>query len=212
MSKRTWRTHGMILSSALATALALAACSPSGEGGSEASPVASSATSSSASEDASSATQQAAGPTEVVAADELGDLGTRESGKEGITVTLNSVVANEGTMTVNFSMHNDQESGNIQVKDRFNNGIRDSDSSKGSADTFSADGVYVITPEKKRYLVGRDADGICACSGNLSNTFVNEGSSTTFSAVFAAPPVDVNTVDVHIPTVGAFTNVELARP
>ncbi len=211
MSKSTGRTRSTMLTCALVTAIALVGCSSPGEDGG-ASAVTPSESSSSPSQNASSPTQQPTGTDEAVAADELGNLGTRDSGKEGVTVTLNSVVANEGTMTVNFSMHNDQESGNIQVKDRFNNGIRDAESSQGSADTFSADGVYVITPEKKRYLVGRDADGICACSGNLSNAFVNEGSSMTFSAVFAAPPADVTTVDVHIPTVGAFTDVELARP
>ena len=210
MSKSIWRTRGMILTGALVTAVALVGCSPSGQDGAVPSE-APSETSGSASPNASNAVPPTAAG-EAVTADELGNLGKREGGKEGVTVTLNSVVANEGTMTVNFSMQNDQESGNIQVKDRFNNGIRDADSSQSTVDTFSADGVYVVTPEKKRYLVGRDADGICACSGNLANAFVNAGSSMTFSAVFAAPPADVTTVDVHIPTVGAFTSVELARP
>lgn len=207
MIKSIWRTPGMILTGALATAVALAGCSAADGAAPEEPSQASTSLSPSASTTATSAA-----PEEAATVDDLGRLGTREGGKEGVTVTLNSVVANEGTMTVNFSMQNDQESGNIQVKDRFNNGIRDADSSQSTVDTFSADGVYVVTPEKKRYLVGRDADGICACSGNLSNAFVNAGSSMTFSAVFAAPPVDVTTVDVHIPTVGAFTSVELTRP
>lgn len=209
MSKSIWRTRGMILAGALAVTVALSGCSPDGEGGGAPAGPPSEAPGALA-QDASAAAAPA-GTDAAVTTDEQGNLGTREAGREGLTVTLNSVVANEGTMTVNFSMHNDQESGNIQVKDRFNNGIRDTESSQSTADTFSADGVYVVTPEKKRYLVGRDAEGICACSGNLSNAFVNEKSSMAFSAVFAAPPAEVTTVDVHIPTVGAFTNIELAR-
>lgn len=144
-------------------------------------------------------------------AQELGAVGTRPSGKKDVEVTLNNVVANDATMTVNFTMTNNEESGNVQVKDRFNNGLREAEGAEGTADTFSADGVYVVTEEKKRYLVGRDDKGVCACSGNLSNMFVNSGGSMTFSAVFAAPPEQISTVDVFIPTVGTFTDVPLER-
>lgn len=142
---------------------------------------------------------------------ELGEIGTRQSGNKDVEVTLNNVVANDATMTVNFTMTNNEKSGNKQVKDRFNNGLREAEGAEGTADTFSADGVYVVTEEKKRYLVGRDENGVCACSGNLSNMFVNSGGSMTLSAIFAAPPEQISTVDVFIPTVGTFTDVPLER-
>ncbi|WP_309080921.1 hypothetical protein [Zhihengliuella sp.] len=142
----------------------------------------------------------------------LGDLGTRDVGAfDDATMTLNSVRADAGTMTVTFTLTNHGDSNEI-VTQEFSNGVKDAtDNAAASMDTWSVDGVFVVTAEGQRYLVGRGDDGVCACSVNINSGSIGPGRSTTYSAVFAAPPEEVNEVDVHIPQVGAFEAVEIGR-
>lgn len=218
----TPKTSRVPVLGALAVSLLLAGCSAPGgsdtaASGQEQDPSSSSAATSSAQ---AASSNEAAQPEQASAApaQELGDLGTRKGGKnKDSTITLNSVTANDGTMTVNFSLNNTSDSSKIQVARMFSNGIADIDEESGDAETrdaerYTADGVFVTTSEQKRYLVGRGDDGICACSSNLAGTFVNKGQTMTFSAVFAAPPAEIDSVDVHIPTAGTFENVALVRP
>lgn len=216
----TRRTSRISVFGVLAFSLLLAGCSASGGSDTEASgqdqDTSSSSSATSSAQGASSGDAQEAEQASAAPAQELDDLGTRKGGKnKDSTITLNSVTANDGTMTVNFSLTNQGSSENIQVAQMFSDGIRD----KGkdgkptalSADTFSADGVFVTTSEQKRYLVGRGDDGACACSSNLATANVDAGQTMTFSAVFAAPPEEIDSVDIHIPTAGTFENVSLVR-
>ncbi|WP_372698277.1 hypothetical protein [Arthrobacter sp. JSM 101049] len=212
------RTRPWITTTVLAVALLLTGCSSAGQDPAETpQPGGSAASEAGATGSDAGAAQTTDSITTAAPAADLGNLGERPGGDDKDTViTLNSVSADAGTMTVNFSLTNNKEKGNVQVSDLFANGINETDEEAGGndvrqADAFSVDGVYVITPEKKRYLVGRGENQVCACSSSLAGTFVNEGQTMTFSAVFAAPPADVKSVDVHIPTAGAFENVALVR-
>lgn len=216
----TRKTSRVSVFGVLAISLLLAGCSASGGSDTEASgqgpDSSSSSSATSSAQNASSDETGKAAQASAAPAQELDDLGTRKGGKgKDSTITLNSVTANDGTMTVNFSLNNTSDSSKIQVAQMFSDGIKD----KGkdgkptavSADTFSADGVFVTTSEQKRYLVGRGDDGACACSSNLAAANIDAGQTMTFSAVFAAPPEEIDSVDIHIPTAGTFENVSLVR-
>ncbi|GHD02936.1 hypothetical protein [Zhihengliuella salsuginis] len=148
------------------------------------------------------------------AGEPLGDLGAREDTlAPGSRITLNSVRANDSTMTVTFSLTNTNEADGekLYIQSEFGNGAADEeDESLRSAERYSVDGVFVVTGEGKRYLVGRGADGLCACSTDVEGN-TEPGATTTYSAVFAAPPASVDAVDVHIPSAGAFEGVEIQR-
>ena len=80
-----------------------------------------------------------------------------------------------------------------------------------TAATNTLDGISLIdTKNRKRYLVGRDSNGVCACDIGLSNAFVNADSPLVLSATFGAPPADVTAVDVLVPRFGTFKDVPLS--
>lgn len=192
-------------------ALALTACSASGQ---ESSP----ADAGAPSESSTSHTSAEAGSTDASAPatappQDLQSIGEHPSGQNpDSVVVLNSVTASDGTMTVQFSLQNNAEEDDIQVADMFGDGVQDATSEDDQGvEGSSVDGVFVTTGEQKRYLVGRGENGICACSSNLSDKFIEPGETMSFSAVFAAPPQDVQQVDVHIPTAGVFTDIPVQR-
>ena len=57
-----------------------------------------------------------------------------------------------------------------------------------------------------------DTEGLCVCSVALNSTGgLRSAARCTLSSTFAAPPEGTTTVDVVIPSVGAFTGVTLER-
>lgn len=61
------------------------------------------------------------------------------------------------------------------------------------------DGVYLIDPDGlKKYLTVLDAKENCVCSDNLVN--VQPGERLDLFATFAAPPPEVKTVTVVVPS------------
>src|SRR5699024_3834206 len=144
---------------------------------------------------------------------DLENLGERPSVEhEDAVVVLNSVTVKDEIMTEQFSLQNNSDVDDIQVSDCFSNGVVDATSDEyRSVDDGSVDGVFVTTGEQNRYFVGRGENGVCACTSDLHSNFVQPGQSEVFSAVFAAPPQDVSSVDVHIPTAGAFTDIPVQR-
>ncbi|MDQ2728447.1 MAG: hypothetical protein M3Y91_11425 [Actinomycetota bacterium] len=72
-------------------------------------------------------------------------------------------------------------------------------------------GVYLLdSSNQKKYLVATDAQGNCACSTNLNDTFIKDGQSTALTATFAAPPPNVTSVDVNVPHFGPFLGVPIS--
>ena len=77
----------------------------------------------------------------------------------------------------------------------------------GPADHTVSGISLVDTANRKRHVVVRDSSGGCLCS----RTEVPLGPAQTahLSATFAAPPPDVKSVIVDVPTYGAFVGVAL---
>src|SRR5699024_1600072 len=165
-----------------------------------------------AEDDSESATEDGSA-TPSAPSQDLENLGERPSGEhEDAVVVLNSVTVSGETMTVQVSLQSNSDESDIQVGELFSNAVTDATSDEyKTVDFSSVDGVFVVTEDQKRYLVGRGENGVCACTTDLNTNFVQPGQSEVFSAVFAAPPQDVSSVDVHIPTAGAFTDIPVQR-
>ena len=92
----------------------------------------------------------------------------------------------------------------LQVADLLSDGNYDSVDSGG----HSADGVQLLdTVNSKLHLPASDGLGHCLCSRDLSATFIGLGKTMVFSATYAAPPANVDTVDVQVPHFGTITDV-----
>lgn len=84
----------------------------------------------------------------------------------------------------------------------------DGDGETGSNDLDSLDGLELVDGENgKVYLVATDTDHRCVCSEGLGSAIVDPGQSVTLDASFAAPPEDVSSVDLRIPSFGTTAEV-----
>ncbi|MFC3689679.1 hypothetical protein [Aquipuribacter hungaricus] len=157
----------------------------------------------------------AAGTESVDLSGELPVVATRPASSSygDFEVDLNGVAVQEELMTVVFTLRVLRVSDSIfSVNDVFDDGTtREGDENGVTA--YSTDGVYVLDPaEATRHLVAYDSEGTCVCAVALnSGGGLEEGGSKTFSSTFSAPPESTTTVDVVIPSVGAFTGVTLER-
>jgi hypothetical protein len=118
-----------------------------------------------------------------------------------------------GTTALNIRLTTTSTDGTAQVASTFDDGIFEKlkNSSDPTAGADSLDGISLIdTKNRKRYLVGRDADGRCVCDGDLGNGFVSSNGPLVLSATYAAPPADVQTMDVVIPHFGTFKDVPIS--
>ncbi len=108
------------------------------------------------------------------------------------------------------SSYGGSETASAQIVSTFDDGVSESDRDPGQAfDTI--DGISLVdVTNRKRHLVARDARGTCVCDENLSSTFVEQGSPLLLSATFAAPPPDVDVMDVVIPKYGTFKDVPVS--
>ena len=146
---------------------------------------------------------------------ELPVLATRPaSNSDGdYEVDLNGVAVQDELMTVVFTVRVlTNDSIIFSINRTFDDGeTREGGTTQGSE--YTTDGVYVLDPaEGTRHLVAYDSEGRCVCTSALNSTGgVAAGGSVTLSSTFAAPPESTSTVDVVIPSVGAFTGVTLER-
>ena len=134
---------------------------------------------------------------------------TSPSGEE-IRVTLTSLAREGGLATLNFTgtVLADDDSSGWQISDFFGSG---DPVGPAPGKTDLVNGVYLIDgTNKKKHLVATDTNKNCVCTGNLSATFVKQGQTVVLTATFAAPPDNVNAVDVNIPHAGVFRNVPLS--
>jgi hypothetical protein len=73
------------------------------------------------------------------------------------------------------------------------------------------DGISLIdSKNRKRYLAGRDETNACVCDKGLSNAFVGADAPLVLSVTFAAPPDDVDAMDVVVPRFGTFKDVPVS--
>ncbi len=155
----------------------------------------------------------AAGEGPVGLSGDLPVLATRQasSSRGDYEVALNGVAVQDELMTVVFTVTVlAVGDGSFGIGQSFDDG-RQVDSDQ-AATGFTTDGVYVLDPAAgTRHLVAYDSEGQCVCSTALNRGGPEVGGALTLSATFAAPPESTTTVDVVIPTVGAFTAVPLER-
>ncbi|MEV1169784.1 hypothetical protein [Nonomuraea sp. NPDC049784] len=109
--------------------------------------------------------------------------------RQGRTLTLNwTVTATDGKV----NMHNGMSTGTLD---------------------YTVSAVSLIDPvNAKRYRVARNGtgeDAQCVCSGTQGQ-FLESGQTSTVYAVFAAPPADVNKINIEMPMIGVFTDVPIS--
>lgn len=211
MMRMTGRVTGRVLAamSAAGLALGLAGCQLTGGGGDDAA----SAPPASAASSAGAATSGAGGE----GGGAPGNLGSYETSVDGeaATVTLNSVDGSGSTITVTFTVTNNDTENDMWVYDAFSDGDDAVPQADGKAspggDTNNADGLTLTEPSSSTvYRVAYDGNGGCLCSGPLAQ-HVKPGNSVVLQATFAGVPAEASKVTVAIPGGGTFSNVTVTR-
>ena len=131
------------------------------------------------------------------------------------TVSLNSVSATGTTVTVMFSVTNDDKSNDMYVTDYFSDGDDSIPQPSGKAtpggSKNNVDGLTLIEPSSSNiYRVSYDSQGGCLCSGDL-NEFVKPGQTIALQATFTGVPAEAKNVTITIPNGGTFSNVAVTR-
>ena len=131
------------------------------------------------------------------------------------TVSLNSVSATGTTVTVMFSVTNDDKSNDMYVSDYFSDGDDSIPQPSGKAtpggSKNNVDGLTLIEPSSSNiYRVSYDSQGGCLCSSDLAE-YVKPGQTIALQATFSGVPADAKSVTVTIPNGGTFSNVAVAR-
>jgi hypothetical protein len=134
---------------------------------------------------------------------------------EAVRLEITDLVRSGSTTALTFELsvaetRAGETEASAQIAQTFDDGLAEATGGKGQ-DSFTADGISLIDATNgKRYLVARDSGGVCVCDGNLASRFVEPAAPTGLSATFGAPPADVESVDVVIPSFGTFKNVPLS--
>ena len=131
------------------------------------------------------------------------------------TVSLNSVSGAGTTITVMFSVTNDDKSNDMYVSDYFSDGDDSVPQPSGKAtpggSKNNVDGITIIEPSSSNiYRVSYDSQGGCLCSGDL-NEFVKPGQTIALQATFTGVPAEAKNVTITIPNGGTFSNVAVTR-
>lgn len=208
--RRTGSGRGVTMacrSLALATALvaALTACSGDDDGGGSSDSDSGSGTGTAAALNAEFDTSEA-----LAELPDVKPIASRTSSSSGNQLRMDVYPLEiTGSMTVlHFAM--------TLVKDDQGDGydpntmFSDGNSEAIASDGFTVDGVQLIdTANAKVYLPASDGSGTCICSQELGNVSMEQDETVVFSAMFAAPPEDVDTVNVSIPEFGTFVDAPI---
>lgn len=130
------------------------------------------------------------------------------SGEVPVRVEVNDLFRRGQLVTVNFSVtyrtpDDDKEYDSWRVDNAFDDG----NSLNG---VYTVDAVYLIDGKSgTRHPVARDGEDQCVCSAGLGGKTIDPGQSLALTATFAAPPSDVQAVDVQIPLAGTFSDVPI---
>ena len=139
---------------------------------------------------------------------------TSIDGKAG-SVSLNSVSGAGTTVTVMFSVTNNDKKNDMWIYDSFSDGDDSVPQPSGKASpggsTNNTDGLTLIEPSSSNiYRVSYDSQGGCLCSSDLAE-YVKPGQTIALQATFSGVPADAKSVTVTIPNGGTFSNVAVAR-
>ena len=131
------------------------------------------------------------------------------------TVSLNSVSGAGTTITVMFSVTNDDKSNDMYVSDYFSDGDDSVPQPSGKASpggsTNNADGLTLIEPSSSSiYRVSYDSQGGCLCSSDLTE-YIKPGQTIALQATFTGVPAEAKNVTITIPNGGTFSNVAVTR-
>ncbi len=142
-------------------------------------------------------------------------IASRDGSMDGKAVKLEIVELKRsgGTSALTIRVSALPGTSGAQVAQTFDDGI--AQKVKGTQDVTvgldTLDGISLVdSKNRKRYLVGRDANGACVCDGHLSSAFANEDAPVVLSATYAAPPADVSAVDAVVPKFGTFKDVPVS--
>jgi hypothetical protein len=106
-----------------------------------------------------------------------------------------------GTVMLRFTLFNDSDAQFSLYSDLVQ---------QGTNDNANISGVHLLDPVgKKKYLVVRDSQGHCDCSGKLKD--VDPKSRVNLWARFPAPPENVEKIGVVVPRFSPMDDVPLSR-
>ena len=131
------------------------------------------------------------------------------------TVSRNSGSGAGTTVTVMFSVTNNDKKNDMWIYDSLSDGDDSVPQPSGNASpggsTNNADGLTLIEPSSSSiYRVSYDSQGGCLCSSDLTE-YVKPGQTIALQATFSGVPADAKSVTVTIPNGGTFSNVAVAR-
>jgi len=131
---------------------------------------------------------------ETIASQDVSTLGT------DLHVAVHSLARGAKTVELTFSVTNTGDEASDSLWSAF----------ARHAGSYDLSGVELVdTANGRLHLTATDDEGACVCSGNLNTVDLDPGDSLLLSATFGAPPEDVESLTVRIPTVGSFDNVPL---
>ena len=144
----------------------------------------------------------------------IGSHPTTIDSKPG-TVSLNSVSGAGTTVTVMFSVTNNEKKDDMWIYSSFSDGDDSVPQPEGKASpggsTNNADGLTLIEPSSSNiYRVSYDSQGGCLCSSDLSD-YVKPGQTVALQATFTGVPAEAKSVTITIPNGGTFSNVAVSR-
>jgi hypothetical protein len=125
--------------------------------------------------------------------------------KDKVVATLYPVRRTGETASVNLYIAAQDPDGTFMLL----NSLGDGNTETSSKALTSVDGVRLVDPvAKKAYLPAVTADGQCVCSPDDGATGEIR-SSVWVTVTFAAPPAELTTINVTVPTFGTFTDVPI---
>ena len=203
------RRRSAVVGALAAAALLMTGCS----GGGDAKDSSSAGSSSSSADDSSSSSADASSSS---SADETASASASPQGEPfttvkgfvddtEVTVDVYPLRRNGDLVVLQLRMNVSPEAEDSpQVAATFDDG----DSETGSNDLDSLDGLELVDGENSKvYLVATDTDHRCLCSEGLGSAIIDPGQSVTLDASFAAPPEDVSSLDLRVPSFGTTADV-----
>ncbi len=131
---------------------------------------------------------------ETLASQDVNTLGT------DLHIAVHELARGDETAELTFSVTNIGD----EASDLFHGWL-------GSGGDSDVSAVKLVDPTNgKVHLVARDANDACVCSSYIGSESFETEESVLYSATFGAPPEDVETMNVQIPTAGTFNDVELS--